>query len=127
MKKTIFYSGNIILGCDNKPNLLIPSLKKKFPELNFLHYDPTEELPESFSGKLILIDTVVGISEVTIFHNLNNFSPSPSVTLHDYDIILNLKLMIKLKKIKEVIIIGIPQKGTLKNLLNQTEMILKTI
>lgn len=127
MKKTVFYSGNIILGCDNKPHLLIPHLKKKFPQIGFLHYDPTEELPENFSGKFILIDTVTGISKVTVFSNLNKFSPSPRVTLHDYDVLLNLKLMMKLKKIKEVTVIGIPQKGNLEDLLGQTEKVLISI
>ncbi len=127
MKKTVFFAGNIILGYDNKPHLLIPHLREKFPQIDFLHYDPTEELPENFPGKFILIDTVAGIKEATVFHNLNNFSPSPHVTLHDYDVLLNLKLMIKLKKIKEVVIIGLPQEGKLADFIGQTEEILKTI
>ena len=114
---TIFVFGNPDLAMDSLPLRLLPLLQKKFPEHTFVSVDPNEEwdLPphQNFgsggvSEKLIMIDTVVGIDEVKIFTDLDAFSRTPSVTMHDFDALSNIRYMQKLGKIKEIKIIGIP-------------------
>lgn len=125
MKKTVLYLGNPVLGSDSKPLQLIPLLQKKFPQINFLHYDPTEELPEATPDQdLIIIDTVIGITKVQVMHHLDNLSLSPRNSVHDFDLVINLKLMKKLGKIKGVKIIGIPAQGDDNEIIKRIEKLM---
>lgn len=111
MKKSVFYLGNPLLKADNLQIRLIWDLKKLFPNLSFIHFDPTEEFPEKNPENLILIDTVIGIEKVTCFNDLNQWSISPRNTVHDFDLPVSLGLLQKLGKLKKVTIIGVPAKG----------------
>ena len=103
--------GNPLVASDNQPIKLLPQLRKKFPHISFVHFDPTEELPAVLNKNLILIDTVIGIEKVTKFDNLDQWKLSPRVTVHDYDLPLMLGILRKLGKIKNLTIFGIPEKG----------------
>ncbi len=120
MRKTVYVLGNPLINIDCFPIKLLPKLRILCPQINFEVIDPTEELTFNNQKDLLLIDTVVGIKKVTIFHDLKYFTLSPRVTVHDYDLLLNLSLLKKFGKIKNILIIGIPVKG------NQ-EVILKKI
>lgn len=120
MKKTIYVLGNPLLKSDSLPLKLLPLLKKHCPDIDFDILDPTEELIFNSNQDLILVDTVIGITKVTIFHDLSSFAFSPRVTVHDFDLPINLGILQKLKKIKNITIIGIPAKG-------KEEVILKEI
>lgn len=124
MKKTVYYLGNPLLPIDNKPFKLIPFLAKKYPDISFIHYDPTEELPLNHPKNLILIDTIKGITKAEKFEDPEKWILSPRVTVHDYDLPLELRILRKLGKIKKVIIIGVPAKGINKEILKQVEGIL---
>lgn len=103
----IFVFGNIDLEMDNLPLRILPELCKKFPEIEFVVKDPNEEweVPE----ELVVLDTAVGIKEVTIFESLEKFSKVPRVGMHDFDALTNLRLLQKLGKIKKIKIIAVPQ------------------
>ena len=98
MKKTVYILGNTIVSSDSLPVLLMPKLQKKFPEVVFTIYDPTEEFPSGYPSNLIFIDTVFGIKKVTLFKDISSFSLSPNTTVHDFDLLINLRLLKKLKK-----------------------------
>lgn len=117
MKKNVYVLGNPIESLDRSAVKLIPKLRKSFPHINFIHFDPTEEIKPNDKDNLILIDTVIGIDKVTVFHDLSYLSLSPRVTVHDYDLPINLGLMQKLGKIKNITIIGIPKKRKLEEVL----------
>lgn len=58
--------------------------------------------------KLIILDTVKGISKVTIFEDLKNFSAAHKrTTVHDFDLYDELALLQKLKKLPKIAIIGV--------------------
>ena len=103
---TVYCLGNETEIKDRLPLKIIPLLKNELREINFTKYDPTEELPHE--EKLILIDTVLGIKKVTVFTSLSAFSPPPNITVHDYDLYLDLSLRKKLKSFSDFIIIGLP-------------------
>jgi len=104
---TVYCVGNIFLSTDNLPFLLMDKLRDRFPAVDFVEADPNENFfPEDDA---IILDTVVGISSVKLFTTLDNFTPAPTVSAHDYDLRLHLQLLIKLGKLKHVRIIGIPQ------------------
>ena len=104
--KTVFIFGNVELEMDSLPTRLIPQLQKAFPDISFELKDPNEEwdVPE----EMIIIDTVIGPEEVTVFNDLDEFTSSPQLTMHDFDALANLKYLKKLGRLKEVIIIGVP-------------------
>lgn len=126
-KKTIYILGNILLDTDNMPMKIVPLLKKKFPEILFMLFDPTEEFQETGEKNLIFIDTVVGIQKPESFNGLTEWKRSPRVSVHDFDLPIQLGLMQKIGKIKSITIIGVPPKGNLKMLIHQVGEILTTI
>lgn len=103
---TVYVFGNPDLPADSLPLKILPELEKKFPQARFEVKDPNEEwdVPED----LIVIDTVEGIKEVTVFDDLAKFAAVPRVTMHDFDALTNLRYLQKLGKLKKIKIIGVP-------------------
>lgn len=103
---TVFVFGNPDLKEDALPFRLLPQLRRQFPNIRFEVRDPNEEwdVPTEF----IAIDTVVGLTQVRVFDDLDAFANAPRLTLHDYDIGTHLKLLRKLGKLKTIEIIGLP-------------------
>jgi hypothetical protein len=118
MHTTILVLGNPLEDIDKLPIQLLPKLQQRFPTIDFVLFDPTEELPEPIPKHLYLLDTVVGISEMTIFNDMNDFLLSPQISAHDFDLPLFLGMLKKLGKINEVTIIGIPSNQTEEDVLS---------
>ena len=106
MSPIIYIFGNIDLPNDSLPIVILPKLEEKFPDVRFEIKDPNEEWLETES--VVVIDTVVGIKDVTVFDDLEKFAKVPRVGMHDFDALTNLRYMKKLGKIKYVKIIGVP-------------------
>jgi len=140
----IFVFGNPDLAGDNMALRILPKLQKKFPLIQFIHKDPLENWTldngepsgrrlndrqicdqESEKEKIIIIDAVKGISKVTVFGGLENFTAAHKrMTMHDFDLYDELALLQKLKKLPKVAIIGIPWGESEKDIWND---LLKTI
>lgn len=119
MKQTVYVLGNPLDSHDRLPMKLLPQLREQCPQFEFTILDPTEELPFEKTLNLILIDTVIGIDKVTIFHDLSSFSLSPRISVHDYDLPLNLGILTKLGKIKDITVIGVPPEGNESQILKE--------
>lgn len=116
----IFVFGNSIVDGDAKPVELLPQLEKRFPTITFIHADPTDQWWEGQKNPIIM-DTVSGLEHVRVFTSLDSFEdPKVRITPHDYDLFMDIAFLIKLKKIDEFQIIGVPQQGN-------TEVLLKDI
>lgn len=102
----IFIFGNIDLPLDSLPLRILPKLQKKFPNIKFETIDPNEDF--DFPENITIIDTIVGIKDITIFDSLDKFSAPPRVGMHDFDALTNLRYLQKLGKIKTVKIIAVP-------------------
>ena len=102
----IFIFGNEDLQDDSMPLRILPKLVEKFSEIEFETVDPNEdwEVPEN----VMVIDTAVGIKDVTVFDSLDKFSAPSRVGMHDFDALTNLRLLWKLGKIKKIKIIAVP-------------------
>jgi Ni,Fe-hydrogenase maturation factor len=124
--KTIYILGNPNFEQDSLPVKLLPKLQKVLPQFQFIHLDPTENLPEQ--EHLILIDTILDIAEVKLFNekDLEKIQSSPAYSLHDFDLGFQLKLMKKLNKIQKVTIIGVPPEGDENKILIQIKKALIT-
>lgn len=125
MEQKIFVFGNEDLEMDSMPFRILPKLKEKFPKINFETVDPNEEweVPE----EVWVIDTAIGIKDVTIFNSLDKFSAPPRVGMHDFDALTNLRYLWKLGKIKKIKIIAIPSDLEESEVLKKITEILKKL
>lgn len=123
----IFVCGNQEISCDAMAPSLIPQLTHAMPELVFVPHDPTEELPEPIPKHLIIIDTVMGHSEVKVYEDISVFAQTKRVTVHDFDLLSSIPLLIKLHKIHAFTIIGVPSYGHPYAIAKQVISILKTL
>lgn len=105
----VYVFGNPLIKEDSLPLKIIPNLKKKFPRINFIIYDPNENFPPKDEKNLLIIDTVIGINQPMLF-DLNDLSEANKTPIspHDYDLLFHLQLLKKMKKINRVKIIGLP-------------------
>ena len=103
--KKIFVFGNPDISVDATPVLLLPFLRERFPAIEFLFLDPNEEW--EIPDPLLIIDTVMGIPGIHVFHGLDEFTKTPSISVHDFDALSQLRLLKKLGKLGEVTIIGV--------------------
>lgn len=127
MKILIF--GNSLVEQDNLPIRLIPKLKQEFPNFQFIHLDPTEDL-QSYGPNLTIIDTAQEINQVQLLtlssiEDFNKFKINKIYTMHDFDLGYNLKLLKKLNLIDKVQIVCIPQNISEQEAFHQTQLILR--
>lgn len=81
-------------------------LVKKYPDTNFIHADPNEDWEvEEF---VTVIDTVINTKEPIVLNSLEALSDAPRISMHDFDALAQLKLLMKLGRIKRVKILGLP-------------------
>ena len=108
----VYVVGNELVPEDSMPFRLLSLLRKEFPSIKFEEADPNENfIPEEDS---IIIDTIKGIKKVTLFETLDMFEQSARISPHDYDLLLHLQLLKKLKKLTSITIIGIPMTMSVK-------------
>ena len=101
----IYILGNPILREDSIPIQIKPKLMEAFPHIQFIELDPTENFPdEKF---LILIDTVINSKKIILIQDLDSLQDMPQYTMHDFDLAFNLKIINKMSKLKEFMIIGL--------------------
>ncbi|OHA00672.1 MAG: hypothetical protein A3H71_03485 [Candidatus Sungbacteria bacterium RIFCSPLOWO2_02_FULL_48_13b] len=106
MTNKVFVFGNQDIEPDATPLLILPELRQKLPDIEFIELDPNEEWGED--RNITVIDTVEGIKEVTVFDDMSDFVSAPRVTMHDFDALANLRLLKKLGKIEKIKIVGVP-------------------
>jgi hypothetical protein len=117
----IYVFGNKELPSDSAAISLLSTLQQSFPTITFLHVDPTEEWLQPGETHPIIIDTVHGISDVTICTDMSQFKKYRGSSVHDFDLSTELPLLFKIGKIKSVSIIGVPIKrnsSTLEQIIN---------
>lgn len=112
MKKKIYVFGNPLVEIDFIPLKIVEKLKDEFPDLVFEAVDPNENFPPDGEKDLTILDTVMGIKEPTLL-DLNDFDrpggrKKTPISPHDYDLLLHLLLLRKMRKIRNVKIIGVP-------------------
>jgi Ni,Fe-hydrogenase maturation factor len=112
MKQKILVFGNLLVKEDSLAIRLIPKLQKEFPEFEFIEVDSTETL-ENFGSHLNIIDVSPGIKEVKLLEinnekDLEKLKTEKITSMHDFDLGYNLKLLIRVGKIKSAKVICLP-------------------
>lgn len=106
---------------------IVPHLQKSFPDVVFRHTDPTEQWWQGEQSPFLL-DTVVGLDKVKVFTSIDVFENlEKRITPHDYDLLMDLAFLIKLKKIISFTLIGLPEKGDLQVATAQTKAIISSL
>jgi len=107
----IYLFGNPLIKKDSLPLKLLPKLKIKFPQIDFIAADPNEDFPPVGEKNIIILDTVIGIKEPKIL-DLDDFQTPAGgktpISPHDYDLLFHLLLLKKIKRLDKVKIIGLP-------------------
>ncbi len=126
MGHVIYVFGNPLLKEDSLPLKLLPELRKAFPDLDFVEFDPSDNIHE-LGKELIIIDTVSGIKNVRIIENIGSIETDKIHSLHDFDLGQNLRLMKRLGMIEKVRIIGVPMTMGKNEAFNQIKSILQNL
>ena len=124
----IYVFGNPLVKEDGLPRKILPALKKSFPKIEFIAADPNENFPAKGEKNIIILDAVKGLNKPRLlgFDELENIANTP-VSPHDYDLMLHLQLLRKLKRIDKVKIIGLPIRDGRFKLVNKIREIISTL
>lgn len=126
MRVSVF--GNPDLKEDSLVVRLVPELKKKLPEVEFKIEDPVEGLKPPKNSLWVILDVGEGIKGVKVFKDVDRLVDERRVSLHDYDVAMELKLLKKLGKMGEVKIMmvemGMEKKAALIEVVKQLKAII---
>ena len=121
----ILIFGNTRVKSDSLPLKILPRLRKQFPDIKFEVMDPTEIISQN-DKELWILDTVQGIDDVKIIDDHDLFESQSKISVHDYDLAFDIKLLLKLGKVKEIKIIAIPQSMPVTEVLEKVTKLIKT-
>jgi Ni,Fe-hydrogenase maturation factor len=124
MKILVF--GNMLVEEDSLPLRLMPKLEKLFPSIEFKEFDTAENL-EDEGRDLVILDTAFGIEKVTLIDDVDNLQLSKTASMHDFDLPITLRILIKLKAIDSVKIIAIPAGYEEKKAIEEISEMIKSI
>jgi hypothetical protein len=105
-QKSVFVFGNPDLPFDSLPLRLLPALREALPDVSFEVLDPNEEW--DVPPHMLVVDTVVNLTEPQAIRGLDAFMSAPRMTCHDFDAYANLMFMKKLGKVHDVTVLGLP-------------------
>ena len=107
----VYVFGNQDVEEDKAAFDAVRELEGVFKGVTFVIVKPNEDLPFVGEEKIVILDTVAGISEVRLITgaDLDKIVLPPRGTVHDFDLGFQLKYLKKLGKLGEIMIIGLPQ------------------
>ena len=126
MIKTIFISGNELVEIDSMQLKLIPELRKKLPKVEFIEYDPNDNL-DKLGRNPIILDSAKGIKKITILKDLKKIESQKIYSMHDFDLGLNLLLMKKMNMLDKPILILLPMPIKKEKALKELIAIIKNL
>lgn len=103
---------------DSMPLRILGDLAERLPDVEFKEFDPNENLDNEGRG-LNIIDSVEGIRKVVLITDINSIKVPKVISMHDFDLGYNLKLLKKLGYIDSVKIFGVPMKIRQKDAIEQ--------
>ncbi|NYZ74035.1 hypothetical protein H0O00_02745 [Candidatus Micrarchaeota archaeon] len=106
-KPIILVSGNPLVPGDSIALRIMPRLQERFPKAEFREFDSAENL-EDAGRDLIMVDAAKGIDHVTLLEGVENLEQSEVYSMHDFDLSVTLRILLKIKAIDSVRIVAIP-------------------
>jgi Ni,Fe-hydrogenase maturation factor len=112
----IYCFGNEFLENDSLAKTISDEIV--LPGVDFIKCNSPEEIFFQ-EEKIIILDVVEKINDVVLIQDLDTLKDNKIKSLHDFDLSFFLKLMKEMKKIKDMIIIGIPIQGNKETIKEQ--------
>ena len=109
----IYVFGNAYVVEDKRAVEVARELEDTVEGISFVFVNPNEDLPFVDERRVVILDTVQGIHEVTLLEGamIDRLILGPRGSVHDFDLAFQLRYLKKLNKLGEVTIIGVPQEG----------------
>jgi Ni,Fe-hydrogenase maturation factor len=109
----VYVFGNEYVAADKRAIEVARELEKTLEDVSFVFVNPNEDLPFVDERRVLILDTVQGIRDVSLIEgdSVDALILSPRGSVHDFDLAFQLRYLKKLNKLGEVSIIGIPQVG----------------
>ena len=126
MKYFILAFGNELIEQDNLAVKISKELKLENADVERC-YSVNDLFKYQNYENIFILDVVRNLNKVTLIEDINKIKTHKLYSLHDFDLGFFLKLMKQLGKLKEIKIIGIPQKGDKEIIKKEIKEILKKI
>lgn len=108
-KKTVLCFGSEGMEGDDMAFAVCQELVGFSDDIQFVKCDtPMDILGYAGGRDLYILDAIRGIGKVSLFESVEDFRRTKSVTAHDQDLGMMLKILIEMKMLPGVRIIGIP-------------------
>ena len=109
----VYVFGNEYVAADKRAIEVARELEKTLEGVSFVFVNPNEDLPFVDERRVLILDTVQGIRDVSLIEgdSVDALILSPRGSVHDFDLAFQLRYLKKLNKLGEVSIIGVPQEG----------------
>jgi Ni,Fe-hydrogenase maturation factor len=122
----ILVFGNPLVRDDSLALRILPTLRKQFTSVEFIELDAIEELSE-YGQHLIILDVAKGIDEPVILTDLKDLELDRVLTMHDFDLAWNLKVLMTAGQVKSVKIIALPYGMDEKKALEKSALLIKKV
>ncbi len=123
MKRKVFVFGNPLVEQDSLALKVAECLQGKIPGVLFKAVDALEQVKEK--ENLYIMDVALGAEKVRLLSNLDELQTAQPLSGHDFDLAMELKLLRKVGKLKEVKIISIPASFGLEKATEEVEKLLR--
>ena len=109
----VYFFGNEYVAEDKRAIEVARELEGAVDGISFVFVGPNEDVPFVDERRVVILDTVQGIREVTLVEGeeVDGFILAPRGSVHDLDLAFQLRYLKKLNRLGEVSLIGIPQEG----------------
>lgn len=109
----VYLFGNEYVAEDKRAIEVARELEGAVDGISFVLVGPNEDVPFVDERRVVILDTVHGIREVTLVEGdeVDGFILAPRGSVHDFDLAFQLRYLKKLNRLGEVSLIGIPQEG----------------
>jgi Ni,Fe-hydrogenase maturation factor len=109
----VYVFGNEYVAEDKEAIEVVRELQNTVEGVSFIFLEPNEDVPFADEPRVVILDTVQGIQDVALVEGdeLDGLLLSPRGSVHDFDLVFQLRYLEKLGKLGTVTLIGIPQEG----------------
>jgi Ni,Fe-hydrogenase maturation factor len=109
----VYLFGNEYVAEDKRAIEVARELEGAVDGISFVLVGPNEDVPFVDERRVVILDTVRGIREVTLVEGeeVDGFILAPRGSVHDFDLAFQLRYLKKLDRLGDVSLIGIPQEG----------------
>jgi Ni,Fe-hydrogenase maturation factor len=109
----VYVFGNEYVPEDRRAIEVAEKLVDTLEDVSFIPVKPNEDVPFADERRIVVLDAVQGIRDVTLIEgeDVDRLILSPRGSVHNFDLAFQLRYLKKIGKLGEVTIVGILQEG----------------